>query len=473
MDITRVLVADDDEAILWVLEKFFKDRGCTVETAADGMKAEAVLGAGRTDLAVLDINMPGKDGLEILKETDTSQVAVIIMTAEGTMKNTLEAMKTGAFDYVTKPFDLDELGLIVDRAVENLKLKEELTRLKEKLHDKWTDETAFVGRSKEVQDMFKTVGRVATKDVTILLAGESGTGKELLANIIHLNGPRSKGPFIAVNSAAVPAELMESELFGHEEGAFTGATRARKGKFELAEGGTLFLDEVGDMGLELQAKLLRALQEKEFFRVGGNKPIKVDVRIIAATNKDLVKAVEEKRFRDDLLYRLNVVRIDLPPLRDRKGDVEVLAEYFLSKFTHDMGVELRWLSKKAVEEMERYPWPGNVRELENVLRRAVLLSQTLQLTPSDLDLPLKGQKKEPIEDMITKKLTPFIEKTDSKGRQELYETIMPFMERPLIKLVLKKTRNNQVRAAELLGINRNTLRKKIKELRINLKEIKE
>jgi two-component system nitrogen regulation response regulator GlnG len=469
---TKILVADDDEAILWVLEKFFREKGCEVVTATDGGTASRLLKEEKTALALVDINMPVKDGLEVLKDAVTS-AAVIIMTAEGTMKNTLEAMKRGAFDYITKPFDLDELGVMVDRAIENIRLKEEVSTLKDRLKEKWADETVFVGKSKAVQNVFKTVGKVAPQDVTVLIEGDSGTGKELLAKLVHINGPRYEAPFIAVNSAAVPKELMESELFGYEKGAFTGAVESREGKFELAEGGTLFLDEVGDMSPELQSKLLRAIQEKEFFRVGGRESVKVDVRIIAATNKDLEKLVSEKRFREDLFYRLKVVTINLPPLKQRKGDARLLGEYFLERFTREMGGELRRLSKKSIEEMEHYTWPGNVRELENVLRRAVLLSPSLVLTPEDLALPRKRQKKEPIEEIISEKLEPFIDKTASKGRQELYDTVMPFMERPLIKLVLKKTRCNQVHAAELLGINRNTLRKKIKELKIKLKDIKE
>ncbi len=472
MDKTKVLIAEDDEELLWVLERFFKEKGFEVASARDGNAAAGVLKAGEPTLALLDINMPGKDGLQVLADAGAA-VPVIIMTAEGTMKNTLEAMKRGAFDYITKPFDLDELGRIVDRAVQNIRLRRELSLLKDRLKEKWADETVFVGKSKAMLEVFKTVGKVAPRNVTVLIHGESGTGKELLSKLIHSNSPRYEAPFIAVNSAAVPRDLMESELFGHEKGAFTGAVESRKGKFEMAEGGTLLLDEVGDMSLELQAKLLRAIQEKEFYRVGGRHPVKVDVRIIAATNQDLEKAVMEKRFREDLLYRLNVVTVNIAPLRERKGDIKLLSEYFLESFTREMGVELRQLSKDSLAEMENYDWPGNVRELENILRRAVLLSPSLVLTPEDLSLPRRRLKRESIEDLITKRLEPFIEKTASKGRQELYDTVMPFMERPLIKLVLKKTRNNQVRAAELLGINRNTLRKKIKELNIRLKELKD
>lgn len=466
----RALIADDDESILWVLERFFGDKNIEAVKARDGKEASRVLNTDSVQLAVIDINMPDKDGLEVLKEVKEGAlpVTVIIMTAETTMKNTLEAMKLGAFDYIGKPFDLGELDIIVEKAIENLRLKEKLSTLSERLKEKLADETVFVGKSRAVQNVFKIAGKVAPKDVTVLILGESGTGKELLARLMHTNSPRGDGPFIAVNSAAVPKELMESELFGFEKGAFTGAVESKKGKFELADGGTLFLDEVGDMPLDLQARLLRVIQEKEFFKVGGKEPLRVDVRIVAATNQDLDKMASEKKFREDLLYRLNGVTVTLPPLSDRKGDVGVLAEHFLDKFTREFSTGRKSLSAAAIEALEEYRWPGNVRELENVLRKAVLLSPNVVLTPEDLNLPQARQKKESIEDIITAKLRPFVEKTAQKGKQELYELVLPYMERPLIRLVLEKTRGNQVQAAEVLGINRNTLRKKINKLNIKI-----
>ncbi len=394
------------------------------------------------------------------------------MTADQTMTNTLEAMKRGAFDYITKPFDLSELEIIIERAIENDRLVKELSRLKHRLKEELSKETTFIGRSRKIQNVFKTVGKISLQDVTVLVEGESGTGKELLAKLIHTNSKRADGPFVAVNTAAVPKELMESELFGFEKGAFTGATERTLGKFELAEGGTIFLDEVGDMSLELQSRLLRIIQEREFYRIGGKEPITVDTRIIAATNHDIEKLIEKKKFREDLFFRLNVVRIELPPLRERKSDIALLAEYFLNLFSVEMGVERKSLAKTSLKSMESYTWPGNVRELENILRRAVLLSPNIMLSPDDLRLPQKRKNKNSLEDMIMERLVEFMEKTPDKGTQELYDTIIPFMERPLIKLVLKKTRANQVHAAQLLGINRNTLRKKIKELNIDLKDIK-
>jgi two-component system nitrogen regulation response regulator GlnG len=466
----KVLIVDDDESILWVLQRMFKDKNIEAVEARNGKAALEMLKEQDFCIAIMDIRMPEKDGLDALKEIKESgsDIPIIIMTAQGTMNNALEAMKRGAFDYITKPFDIGELELIVDRALEHRKLKQEVSSLKDRLKEKWVTEVTFVGKSKIVQDVFKTIGRVAPKDVSVIIQGESGTGKELVAKLIHINSARNQGPFIAVNSAAIPKELMESELFGYEKGAFTGAMETRQGKFELANNGTIFLDEIGDMPLDLQSKLLRAIQGQEFYRVGGKQPIQVDVRIIAATNQDLEKAIEEKKFREDLLYRLNVVTIKLPPLRNRKDDIPLLAEYFLHRFQEDMGVEPRTLSPNALTALKAYSWPGNVRELENILRRAVLLSQNPMLSADDLSLPQKKQNKESLEDIISNRLESFISGIDTRGKHELYDTIVPFMERPLIKLVLKKTGGNQVKAAELLGINRNTLRKKLKELGIKI-----
>ncbi|MFQ5442225.1 MAG: sigma-54-dependent transcriptional regulator [Thermodesulfobacteriota bacterium] len=471
----KVLIADDDEGMLWVLEQFFTEKGLKTLKAGDGLEAAKLLSTDGVGLALIDINMPGKNGLEVLKEAGENALgkSIIIMTAEATMQNTLEAMKLGAFDYISKPFDLNELEIIVDRAIKNTALLEKVSKLTDRFKERIEEETVFIGKSKAVQTVFKTIGKVAGRDIDVLVLGESGTGKELVARIIHANSTRSLGPFVPVNSAAVPRDLMESELFGYEKGAFTGASEAQPGKFELAEGGTLFLDEVGDMSLELQARLLRAIQEKEFFKLGGRAAKKVDLRIIAATNQDLETAVKEKRFREDLYFRLNGVTVTLPPLRKRKADIEVLAAYFIEKLNSELGVEPRALSKESLEEIKSYRWPGNVRELENVLKRAIILSPSPLITPEDLNLPIRKKKRGSLEDMITSKLRPFIEKTARQGNQELYDLIIPFMEKPLISLVLEKTGGNQVRAAEILGINRNTLRKKIKSLKIDLKRVRE
>jgi two-component system nitrogen regulation response regulator GlnG len=471
---TKVLIVDDDKSILLVLERLLADKGLKIETADNGKSAGKLLNTGDFAIALLDINIPGKSGLELLKDAKEASIntPIIIMTADQTMTNTLEAMKRGAFDYITKPFDLSELEIIIERAMENDKLVKELSRLKSRLKEELSKESTFIGKSRKIQNVFKTVGKIALQDVTVLIEGESGTGKELLAKLIHTNSKRADGPFVPVNTAAVPKDLMESELFGFEKGAFTGATERTLGKFELAEGGTIFLDEVGDMSMELQSRLLRIIQEREFYRIGGKEPIRIDTRIIAATNHDIEKLIEKKKFREDLFFRLNVVRIELPPLRERKSDITLLADYFLNLFSVEMGVERKSLANTSLKSMESYTWPGNVRELENILRRAVLLSPNIMLSPEDLRLPQKRKNKDSLEDMITERLVEFMERTPDKGSQELYDTIIPFMERPLIKLVLKKTRANQVHAAQLLGINRNTLRKKIKELNIDLKDIK-
>ena len=468
----KVLIVDDDESILWILQRMFKDKKIETVEARDGKSALDMLKGQDLSIAIMDIRMPEKDGLDVLREIKETgcQTPIIIMTAQGTMKNAVEAMKHGAFDYISKPFDIGELEILVDRALEHRKLKQEVANLKDRLKERVAKEITFIGKSKAVQDVFKTVGRIAPKDVPVIIQGESGTGKELVAKLIHTNSPRNEGPFIAVNSAAIPRELMESELFGYEKGAFTGAIETRLGKFELANNGTLFLDEIGDMALDLQSKLLRAIQGQEFYRVGGKQPIQVDVRIIAATNQDIEKAVEEKKFREDLLYRLNVVTIKLPPLRSRKEDIPLLAEYFLQKFQEEMGIEPRTISPNATNALKSYSWPGNVRQLENILRRAVLLSPNPMLTPDDVSLPRERRNRESLEDIISSRLEGYINSIDASGKHELYDTIVPFMERPLIKLVLKKTGGNQVKTAEILGINRNTLRKKIKELGIKVEE---
>ncbi|MBE9528069.1 MAG: sigma-54-dependent Fis family transcriptional regulator [Proteobacteria bacterium] len=468
-----VLIADDDESIRWVLERFFTDLGYEVVQTGNGREASSALEAGEAALAILDINMPGRDGLQVLKSLPGAVTTpVIIMTAESSMTNTIEAMKLGAFDYVSKPFDLSELEIIVARAKEKRELQTRLTDLNKKLREREEGENSFIGKSKAMEQVFKAVGRAAPTNVAVLLTGESGTGKELLSRTIHSHSSRSEGPFIAVNSAAVPKELLESELFGHEKGAFTGATELKLGKFELADKGTLFLDEVGDMSLDLQARLLRVTQDGEFYRVGGKAPVKVDVRIVAATNIDMRRAVSEKKFREDLYHRLNGLTIKLPPLRDRDGDIALLADHFMHRFPEELKCDPKSLSPEALRALETNAWSGNVRELENVLRRALLLSPGTVITQEDLELPNSRKKQPSLEEIITERLRPVIERADHKQQHDLYDLCMPYMEGPLIRLVLEKVRGNQVQAAEVLGINRNTLRKKITTLDIDMKKIK-
>jgi two-component system nitrogen regulation response regulator GlnG len=324
-----------------------------------------------------------------------------------------------------------------------------------------------------MQEVYKDLGRIAPSDVTVLITGESGTGKELVARAVHFNSPRLGKPFIALNCAAIPRELLESELFGHEKGAFTGATERKSGKFEQADGGTLFLDELGDMPLELQAKLLRVLQEKEITRTGGNQVMSVNVRIVAASNQDLATMVREKTFREDLFYRLNVVPIHLPPLRERKEDIEPLVEFFLKRAQEELGVQTREYSQDALSLLKKHSWPGNVRELENVIKRAALLSPNQVLMPADFpglfsNSDLGGQE-DSLEALVARKLQNSLAQMDLQDLDNLYEMVLHQVERPLINIILQQTRGNQVRTAEILGINRNTLRKKIKTLDIMVK----
>jgi two-component system nitrogen regulation response regulator GlnG len=396
---------------------------------------------------------------------------VVIMTAESSMKNAIEAMKRGAYDYLPKPFDLDLLEAIVLRAQKAIITTDEVVRLKGELRERQRSERPLIGNGKAMQDLFKLIGRIAPSDATILITGESGTGKELVARAIHANSNRLDNPFVALNCAAIPRELLESELFGHEKGSFTGAHERKVGKFEQANGGTIFLDEIGDMALDLQAKLLRVLQEKEVTRTGGSQTIRIDVRIIAATNMNLEEKVAAKEFREDLFYRLNVVPIHLPPLRERKEDIPLLVDYFLSRARSEFGVSTSSCDESAQKLLKRHDWPGNVRELENTIQRASILSPDPVLTASDFPQLNKSSstasnRGDSLETLIANKLRISLGQMEVNELNNLYDMVLHQMERPLLTLILETTRWNQVRAAEILGINRNTLRKKIQTLGI-------
>ncbi len=475
MAIQRILVADDEESIRWVLSKALKKQGFNVDLAEDGLQARHLAQEHHYDLAILDIKMPGVHGLDLLKQfrTDYPDTLIIIMTAESTMEHAVSAMKNGAYDYLTKPFDLKALDAIILKAEKAAELTGEIDHLKGELQDHYSFGRSIIGNSQPMQKIYKILGRVAGSDATILVTGESGTGKELIARAIHVNSHRLGKPLIALNCAAIPRELLETELFGHEQGAFTGATERRIGKFEQADGGTLFLDEIGDMPLELQAKLLRVLQEKEITRTGGNQTIRVDVRIVTATNQDISARVKDKLFREDLYYRLNVVPIKLPALRKRRDDIPVLADFFLQKSKQDMGIDAMEFSTEALELLKSHHWPGNVRELENAIKRATLLSPDQVLTSADFpDLPgnTKHQRQnKSLEAVVAQKLENSLAQMKLQEMDNLYEMVLHQIERPLINIVLQKTRGNQIRTAEILGINRNTLRKKIKTLEIEVK----
>ncbi len=467
----RVLIVDDDESVRWVLKKALDKEGIETVLAKDAAEAFDRLREGGIEVVLMDIRMPGMSGFEALdaiqKSGDEGRTpAVIIMTAQATMQNAIEAMRRGAFDYITKPFDLDEVNILVRKALDVRRLSQEVSALRAEVREKY--EGGLVGNTPAMQEIYKTIGRVAESDATVLIHGESGTGKELVARAIHYHSKRAGRPFTAVNSAAIPSELLESELFGHEKGAFTGAVARKIGKFEAAAGGTLFLDEIGDMNLPLQGKLLRVLQEKEFERVGGMEPIRTDVRVLAATHHNLDKMVREKRFRDDLFYRLNVIQINIPPLRKRKDDIVPLAEFFMQK--HQGGdAKKKILTPETLKILRAYDWPGNVRELENAIQRAITLSQGDKIFPDALPPQLfrPGQGAHlSFENFLEEKLADLVDRMGGLDRGDIYAMVLHRVEKPLLTLVLKKTEGNQVRAAHLLGINRNTLRKKIRELGI-------
>src|SRR5512136_274965 len=373
----RVLVVDDEESVRWALTKALERAGYRVDLAADGPSGSSAAENSDVDLVLLDVRLPGRDGLAVLGDLRKRRpdLPVIMMTAYGTLQVAVEAMKQGAYDYIGKPFDVDEVLLVVDKALEAQALVREVSQLR-RLTEERFDLGGIVGGSPAMQQIFKAVGKVAGTDLTVLLRGESGTGKELIARAVHENSRRKGRPFVPVNCAAIPRELLESELFGHEKGAFTGAVAARRGRFEQADGGTVFLDEVGDMDLSLQTKLLRVLQERRIERLGGEGSISVDVRIVAATNQDLEAAVTRRAFREDLLYRLNVVSIHLPPLRDRREDIPALVSHFLAAFAREQHASPKVFSPEALTLMLGHAWPGNVRELENVVKRAAALTPT-------------------------------------------------------------------------------------------------
>lgn len=463
----RILIADDEEGLRWVLEKGLRQAGYRVTAVKDGESALREVQAEPFDLIFLDVRMPGMDGLSLLGQIRglSPEAQVVIMTAHGTMETAIQAMQRGAYDYLAKPFDLDEVLLLAERALAAKRLTQEVAQLKTGLREVW-EFGALVGRHPRMQEVYKTIGRIAATDVTVLLRGESGTGKELVARAIHHYSRRAGRPFVAVSCAAIPGPLLESELFGHERGAFTDAKERKLGKLELAHSGTVFLDEVADMPLDLQAKLLRALQERSFERVGGHDPIHVDVRLLAATNRDLEAMMREGRFREDLFYRLNVVTLALPPLRERRDDIPLLADHFLAKYVADLGEHA--IAPEAMDRLRGYDWPGNVRELENVIQRAMVMATGGVILPEHLPIAPVGAAASvtaalTLEDVIEAKLAECVRGLRGRPKANLHSLIVTLVEKPLLRAVLREARGNQVKAAALLGINRNTLRKKLKE----------
>lgn len=473
MPLKRILVTDDEESIRWVLSKALQKLGLKVDLADCGGAARKLLGQNKYDLAMIDIKMPDISGLDLLNEIQAQypNLPIIMMTAESSMENAVEAMKRGAYDYITKPFDLDVVQETILKAQKTYTAASDDTLPQHQVSEQKGPEKTIIGNSKAMQEVYKLLGKVSLSDITILITGESGTGKELIAQAVHYNSRRSTLPFIAINCAAIPHELLESELFGFEKGAFTGAIERKIGKFEQANKGTIFLDEIGDMSLDLQTKLLRVLQEKEITRTGGNKALPIDVRIVAATNKNLEQCVAEKTFREDLYYRLNVLPFELPPLRERKEDIPLLVDFFIHKANSQFKSAITSCSDKAMTLLMRHNWPGNIRELENTIQRACLLSQGQMLRTSDFSqlqhCVVDHKDSESLEALINKKLRASLDQKDIVEVNDLYEMVLHQVERPLIQIILEKTRGNQVRTAQILGINRNTLRKKIQLLEID------
>ena len=467
MTAARILIADDEDSLRWVLEKGLRQAGYDVTAVKDGDSALKAFAAAPFDLVFLDIRMPGIDGLTALARLRETRpdACVVVMTAHGTMETAIQAMQRGAYDYLAKPFDLDEVVLVAERALTAGRLTQEVARLRTGLQEVW-EFGALIGRHPRMQEVYKTIGRIASTDVTVLLRGESGTGKELVARAIHHYSRRAGRPFVGVSSAAIPGTLLESELFGHERGAFTDAKERKLGKLELAHGGTLFLDEIGDMPLELQAKLLRALQERTIERVGGQDSIRIDVRVLAATNRDLDTMMREGRFREDLYYRLNVVTVNLPPLRERRRDIPLLVEHFLAKYSPSMGE--RGVAPDALDRLVGHEWPGNVRELENVVQRAMVMATGGAILPEHLPIgPVSAAASVAVdaslEEVIERKLMECVRGLRDHSNANLYDLMIGLVEKPLLRAVLRETGGNQVRAAQILGINRNTLRKKLTE----------
>jgi DNA-binding NtrC family response regulator len=437
----HILLIDDDQSLRRVIEYSLVENGFAVSPATSGEEGLALFQNEPFDVVITDITMPGMSGMDVLEKVRRADpgLPVIIITAYGTIESAVSAMKQGAFDYITKPFNRDELRITLDRALKMRRLEKENVRLRAEVIDRYRFD-AIVGGSEKIREVIALAGRVAPSDATVLVTGESGTGKELLARGIHYSSGRAEGPFVAVNCAAIPENLIESELFGHMKGSFTGAVRDKEGKFELADGGTLFLDEIGDLRIDLQAKILRALQERSVDRVGGVKKVDLDVRVIAATNRDLERDIREGNFREDLYYRLSVVILHMPPLRERKDDIPLLAEHFLKKFS-PKGPNVT-LAPDAFALLISYGWPGNVRELENVMERASILKRGDTITT--VDLPEKLSRRAAGAAGILLNLPD-----DGLSLEEL--------EKDLIIKALDKHKGNQTRAAEYLRITRPTL----------------
>lgn len=459
-------VVDDDSSIRWVMEKTLSSAHIKCETFTDAESVLMALERETPDVLISDIRMPGIDGIELLNQVHSRspELPIIIMTAHSDLDAAVNAYQKGAFEYLAKPFDVDEAVALVERAIAHAQ-----EQRKDSSHPVMStyNSPEIIGEAPAMQEVFRAIGRLSRSSISVLINGESGTGKELVAHALHRHSPRAQKPFIALNMAAIPKDLIESELFGHEKGAFTGANNVRQGRFEQANEGTLFLDEIGDMPLDIQTRLLRVLSDGQFYRVGGHSAIKVDVRIVAATHQNLEKLVHQGKFREDLFHRLNVIRIQIPALRERRQDIEKLTKHFLALAAKELGVEMKTLHPKSIEILNRLEWPGNVRQLENICRWLTVMASGTEVLPSDFPPELLNEKKsfESETGMSwQKQLESWARSALAAGETELLAYAQPEFERILLETALNHTNGHKQEAAKVLGWGRNTLTRKLKEL---------
>ncbi len=467
----HILIADDDAQLRQSFEKLLNAEGHTVKTASSGEIAISQVKAAVPDLVIMDVRMPGMSGLEAFRAIHEIEpkLPVIIMTAFGTTETAIEATKLGAFEYVLKPFEIPDILALISQALEAGRFMR--SRVELDVAPDTTAADAIIGKSKPMQEVYKAIGRVAPTDATVLIRGDSGTGKELVARAIYQHSLRSAKPFLIINCVAIPETLLESELFGYEKGAFTGAINRRVGKFEQAHGGTVFLDEIGDMPFSIQAKILRLLQERSIERLGGREPIPVDVRIIAATNRDLEAALSQGRFREDLYYRLKVVTLWLPPLKERSQDITLLAEYFLARFAKEMGMGNPGTTEEARLLLQNYQWPGNVRELSNAMQKALIFSRGYPIHPEDLSRAIGGESlaREAGDQQADEIVRQWVRQNLAAGDdKDVFEVCMDHFASLIIREALDLTGGNRSRAAKLLGISRPTLLSKIDKYRLKV-----
>jgi len=456
----NVWLVDDDASIRWVLERALRQGGMAPTAFDQADTALAALRRDRPDVLITDIRMPGRSGLELLTEIRDNQpdLPVIVMTAHSDLDSAVAAYQGGAFEYLPKPFDIDQAVDLVRRAAQQKTRVEEASTEARRIPE-------MLGQAPAMQEVFRAIGRLSRSSMTVLITGESGTGKELVARALHRHSPRANKAFIALNTSAFTADLLESELFGHEKGSFTGADSQRRGRFEQADGGTLFLDEIGDMSPQLQTRLLRVLAEGEFYRVGGQVPVRVDVRVIAATHQDLEGRVKQNLFREDLLHRLNVIRIEVPPLRQRREDIPELLMHYLNEAAVELGVEPKVLTPEAAAALSNFDWPGNVRQVVNACRRLTVTAPGREIKAEDIPSDLGGVPgPAKLQDEWTRQLTNWAEKRLAAGETPLLDDAMPEFERTLIRAALRKAEGGRQEAAKLLGWGRNTLTRKLKEL---------